>query len=214
MRFDRFQDFMTIWFLWIGLQVIGGTFGLVFGEAFGQWVAHSSTLSAGHFTAFLIFELIIWIPRRIVFRTLFFDPTWKTLTQLIWIVTEIFAWSIRWQLLRTGTTPHLTEGAAFGAVIGSALWFLLWCAQQARRSRWWLVVATIYALGGFLIGNSVAVVALTLGDEVYQILGQIVHPLIAEAGMGAIIGLGIGSLTGGVIARQRLSVAPSSPAHW
>jgi len=211
MRFDHLQDFMATWFLWIGLQVIGTMFGMIFGEALGQWIATTFTLSAGHFAAFLIFEIAIWIPRRLVFRTLFFDPTWKKMTQWIWVVTEIFAWSIGSQLLRTATTPHLTEGAAFGAVIGAALWFLLWCAQQARRTRWWFLVATFYAFGGMIIGNSVAVIAFTLGDELHRILSLMVHPLVAEAGMGVIIGLGIGSLTGGVIARQQLSVAPPSP---
>ena len=207
MRFDHFQDFVTTWLLWIGLQVVGSMFGMVFGEALGQWIAHFSTLAAGHVAAFLTFELIVWIPRRIVFRTLSFDPTWKKLTQWIWIVTELFAWSLSSHIIQTTPTPHVTEDAAFGLVIGATLWFVLWCAQQAQRTRWWFLVATLYALGGMLVSNVIAAVTLALGDDVYQTLSLLVHPPVAEAGIGGVIGLGVGSLTGGVIAHQQLAAA-------
>jgi hypothetical protein len=210
MRFDRFQDFVAVWFLWLGLQVIGAMFGMIFGEACGQLIAQVFTLSAAHFAAFLIFEIVVWIPRRVLFQRLFFDPAWKAMTQLIWLVTEILMWSIWSHVLQISTTPHLTEGAAFGSVIGAALWFLLWCAQQAPRNRWWFLIASLYALGGVIIGISVATIAFTLGDEVHRILSVTVHPLVAEAGMGAIIGLGVGCLTGGVIAHQRITLAPST----
>ena len=210
MQFDRFQDFIATWFLWIGLQVICASFGMLFGEAGGQFIAHLFTLNVGHFAAFLIFEIVIWIPRRVLFQRLFSDPTWKVMTQVIWLVTEILMWSIWSQVLQSSTPPHFTEGAAFGALIGAALWFLLWCAQQAPRNRWWFLIASVYALGSVSIGIGVVTIAFVGGDAVHRTLTTMIHPLVAEAGMGAIIGLGVGGLTGGVVAHQRISIAPST----
>ena len=210
MQFDRFQDFISTWFLWIALQVIGAGFGMIFGEAGGQFIAQLFTLNIGHFAAFLIFEIVIWIPRRVLFQRLFSDPTWKVMTQMIWLVTEIFMWSIWSQILQSSTPPHFTEGAAFSSLVGATLWFLLWCAQQAPRNRWWFLIASAYALGSVSIGIAFVTIVFVVGDEVHRTLATMIHPLVAEAGMGAITGLGVGCLTGGVIAHQRISIAPST----
>jgi hypothetical protein len=45
-----------------------------------------------------------------------------------------------------------------------------------------------------------------LSDEVNRMLSQILPALLAHAGVGALIGLGVGSLTGGVIARRAVTI--------
>lgn len=206
MRFDRLHDFIATWLLWIGINVVGSTFGVIFGEAFGQWIAQTLSLNGGHLIALVIFEISIWLPRRVVFRSLHLDATWTTLTQRIWMVTEIFGWSLGIQ------SPQFTTGATFAAMIGASLWFILWCAQQARLGRWWIPVALCYALGGLVISNSITVVIWLLSDEVTRILSQILPAILAYACVGALIGLGVGALTGGVIARHAItSTAVNTP---
>jgi hypothetical protein len=192
--------------LWIGINIVGSTFGVIFGEAFGQWIALMVSLNVGHLIALVVFESSIWVPRRIVFHTLHLDATWTTLTQLIWIVTEIFGWGLGLQFMRSAPTPQLTTGATFAAMIGASLWFILWCAQQARPGRWWVAIALCYVLGGLAISNAITVVIWLLSDEVNRVLSQILPALLAHAGVGALIGLGVGSLTGGVIARRALTI--------
>jgi hypothetical protein len=206
MQFDRFHDFITTWLLWSGISIVGSTFGVIFGEALGQWIAQVLTLSVGHLIALVIFEISIWVPRRVVFRTLRLDATWTTLTQRIWIVTEIFGWGVGLQLMRSAPSPQLTTGATFAAMIGASLWFILWCAQQARPGRWWVPVALCYALGGVIVSNSITVVIWLLSDEVNRMLSQILPAIVVHACIGALIGLGVGGLTGGVIARRVITI--------
>jgi len=207
MQFDRFHDFITAWFLWIGINIVGSTFGVIFDEALGQWIAQTVSLNRGHLIALISFEISIWVPRRVVFRTLHLDATWTRLTQRIWIVTEIFGWGVGLQLMRSAPSPQLTTGTTFAAMIGASLWFILWCAQQARPGRWWVPVVLCYALGGVIISNSITVVIWLLSDEVNRMLSQILPALLAHAGVGALIGLGVGGLTGGVIAGRAVTIA-------
>jgi hypothetical protein len=200
MRFDRLHDFIATWLLWIGINIVGNTFGVIFGEAFGQWITQTVSLKVGHLIAFAVFEISIWLPRRVLFRTLHLDATWITLTQRIWIVTEIFGWGLGLQ------SPQFTTGATFAAMIGASLWFILWCAQQARPGRWWIPVALCYALGGLVISNSITVVVWLLSDEINRIVGQILPAIVANACVGALIGLGVGGLTGGVIAHHAINI--------
>jgi hypothetical protein len=202
MRFKRSPEFIPTWFLWVGISIAGSTFGVILGELIGQWVAQTAAINLGHLTAIIVFEISIWLPRRMIFRALDFDPTWTTFTQRYWLVGEIFAWGFGIQSMRASPIPQLTAIAMFAPLLGAVIWFMIWFARQARPGDWWVPVATCYALIGLVIGTGITVPMAVLGSEVEELLSQMLPAILAHAGAGALIGLGIGILTGAPIARR------------
>jgi hypothetical protein len=202
MIYDRRHDFVNIFVLWIGLHILGGGFGILLGEIIGQLIAAVLSSALGHFAAFVVFEAVLWLSRRMVFRSIPFDPMWKLVTQTLWMFTEVLGWAIGTQAALISPTPRFTEGAVFGATIGAAMWFLLWCARLARPGRWWVSVATLYATGGLMIGLTVVTLVLVLSDEIRTALVAFMPAALAAALAGALMGLGIGALTGVVVAFQ------------
>jgi len=202
MNYDRPHEFINIFMLWIGLHILGGGFGILLGEITGQLIASVLSSALGHFAAFAVFEAVLWFSRRTVFRSIPFDPMWKLVTQTLWMFTEVLGWSIGTQVALMSPTPRFTEGAVFGAAIGAAMWFLLWCARLARPGRWWVPVATLYATVGLMIGITVVTFVLVLSDEIRTALVAFIPAALAAALAGALMGLGTGVLTGVVVAFQ------------
>src|SRR6266496_118437 len=111
MNYDRRHEFINIFVLWIGLHILGGGFGILLGEIIGQLIAAVLNSVLGHFAAFVVFEAVLWLSRRTVFRSIPFDPMWKLVTQTLWIFTEVLGWSIGTQAALMTPTPRFTEGA-------------------------------------------------------------------------------------------------------
>ena len=201
MHYDRLQDQINLWFLWVLALSTGCAIGWAAGEWFGRMVYYTYGWTAGHLVGWSIFEASVWLMRWQILRRISTVPVWRRLDSLIWVASEIFAWALGEGIHQLSPTLWVTASAVWGIGGGAALWFVMACIRQAKPGRWFLLSGMGYGLLGFVIGNLMLTGTITLANEVERIATTLAAPLIAWALGGAILGAGTGGMTGLAVAR-------------
>lgn len=199
------QTKIRFWLNWVILNALGMSLGWCFGEYVGQLALKSYNARISTFIAALVFELILWLARILPSQYFSKQRSIKFLDVLIWSGTELTGWVI-FSFIKSDS-EWLTFEAIFITGIGVMFWILfagfgLLQRQRRRNPPEWFSQAFIYALMGFIIGDSIVTTVMTTAMSIGFSLVKIINPYMGWGIAGLFLGGAFGVITGLILVQS------------
>lgn len=200
-KYDRLQDQINLWLLWVLAITLGCALGWASGESLGRLVFHSFGWTLGHFVGWTTFEIILWTIRWQFLKRISPIPIWRRMDAWIWFSSELFAWSIAEGIHQLTAYIWMTSSAVWGVIVGTSIWFILACARQAKPGRWFVLAGACYGFVGIMSGTIALSLTVTLADEIQRTAERMAIPLAGWLMGGAMLGAVSGGMSGLAVAR-------------
>ena len=196
---------IRFWLNWVILNALGISIGWCFGEYIGQLALKSYNARISTLIAAFVFELVIWVVRFLPSQYFSKQRSIKFVDILIWSGTELAGWIIF--SFVDSYSEWLTFEVIFIAGMGVTFWILfagfgLLQRQRRRNPPEWFSNAFIYALMGFILGNSIVMTIMTTAMSIGFSLIKIINPYMGWGIAGLFLGGAFGAITGLILVQS------------